>query len=144
MKKVFVVFILLLAVLDRLSKIFIQSRPGFYSGGIVKLELFKNSNFYFFSFGNYTNLIISLISLFALIVFIFLLFKHRGDFLLFSGILLIALGGASNLLDRLYYGYVIDFIKISALPFSIFNLADVMIVLGIILAISSAYRKQNR
>ena len=42
-------------------------------------------------------------------------------------------GGASNILDRLVYGSVIDFIDIQHIPYwnYIFNTADVMVHVGI-------------
>ena len=52
-----------------------------------------------------------------------------------------ALGGAiGNLIDRLSHGYVVDYIKIDKKPLknTIFNLADICIVIGtILLSISS-------
>lgn len=42
-------------------------------------------------------------------------------------------GGISNLIDRLYHGYVIDFISIWIWP--TFNLADIYITVGILLLI---------
>lgn len=44
---------------------------------------------------------------------------------------LVAVGGFSNLLDRLRSGSVFDFIRIGPLP--IFNLADLMILAGLVL-----------
>ncbi len=46
---------------------------------------------------------------------------------------LIFAGGISNLIDRLYHGYVIDFISIWKWP--TFNFADIYITLGILLLI---------
>lgn len=44
------------------------------------------------------------------------------------------LGGAvSNLIDRLRFGYVVDYIDIGSLP--VFNLADVAIVVGVVLLV---------
>ena len=42
-------------------------------------------------------------------------------------------GGASNLIDRIVRGFVVDFIDVSELfNFAIFNVADIFIVVGII------------
>ena len=42
-------------------------------------------------------------------------------------------GGVSNVFDRIYRGYVVDFIDISDLiNFAIFNIADIFIVVGIV------------
>lgn len=43
-------------------------------------------------------------------------------------------GGISNLADRLYHGYVIDFIDVPYWP--TFNLADIYITVGILLLIA--------
>ena len=56
------------------------------------------------------------------------------------------LGGAiGNFVDRLIYGYVIDFIdiKIFSYDYPIFNLADVFIVIGVILLIIYSWRNGN-
>jgi signal peptidase II len=45
------------------------------------------------------------------------------------GVTLIAAGAIGNMIDRLLYGWVVDFIKIYFWP--IFNLADVFIVVGV-------------
>ncbi len=54
------------------------------------------------------------------------------------GILLILAGAVSNILDRLYFGCVIDFIKIPFWP--LFNLADAFIVIGVIITVWSIYK----
>ena len=46
--------------------------------------------------------------------------------LLLSGII-------GNLIDRILYGYVIDFINITIFDFAIFNIADSFIVISVIL-----------
>ncbi len=52
------------------------------------------------------------------------------------GLSLILLGGFSNVIDRLIYGFVIDYLHIPFLPIvgnTYFNLADVMIDIGVLL-----------
>jgi lipoprotein signal peptidase len=63
-----------------------------------------------------------------------------GNFNLFRiwnlefGILLILSGGISNIIDRLYFGCVIDFIDLNRfINWPIFNLADIYITFGVIL-----------
>jgi len=52
------------------------------------------------------------------------------------------LGGAvGNLLDRLHYGYVIDFIDIGFWP--IFNLADASIVMGVVILAYRLWREDQ-
>jgi signal peptidase II len=57
-------------------------------------------------------------------------------------LLLIAAGGVSNLIDRLWLGAVTDFILIKTPwgPFPTFNVADVYIVLGVILFLINQLR----
>ena len=75
---------------------------------------------------------------------IFFYEKNRSDF---SGMkkiffIMVIAGGTSNLIDRIFRGFVVDFIDINELfQFAIFNVADIFIVLGIIgLIISMAVK----
>jgi len=64
--------------------------------------------------------------------------KEVTNILSFS---LILVGALSNLLDRLQYGVVIDYISIPV--FTAFNLADVMILVGVIILIGKVLVKQK-
>ena len=85
------------------------------------VEPVKNFDFYFFS----ANQCLLMIIMGAAIISLSLLFFKTKN----TALLLIIFGGVSNLFDRIYFGYVIDWINIST---STFNIADIMIVLGII------------
>ncbi len=57
-------------------------------------------------------------------------------------IFLIMLGGYSNLLDRFKFGFVVDYINLKIWP--VFNLADMLIVVGIIILIfQKTYPSKN-
>lgn len=44
-------------------------------------------------------------------------------------------GGVGNLIDRVYRGYVIDYIQVRFVDFAIFNFADMCVVVGVALLI---------
>lgn len=78
-----------------------------------------------------------------LCAFVFLLVKYfkSEKRLPLSGAWLVILGAASNLLDRLKSGYVVDYIDLRLWP--VFNLADAMIVLGLILILWDYWRSSK-
>jgi len=141
--KGFIAGAVFLLFLDRLSKWYILNRPNLYLGDFVQLKLFRNESFYFFSFGDYTNLILSLIGGIALVFLILFLIRNRRNALLSIGTLLVVLGGLSNLFDRVYYGFVIDFIWLKVLPISIFNLADALIFSGMTFLLFSIRKRSS-
>jgi signal peptidase II len=60
----------------------------------------------------------------------------------FLGLIFILSGAISNVIDRSYFGCVIDFIDLKIWP--VFNLADSFIVIGVILIASSIFRKKQK
>ena len=131
--KALVLFVIGLLFLDRLSKWFILKNPDFYLGRFIELKLFKNSDLYFFSLNLILlNLIIGAVLLLLVFFFFNPHYQRKFGVRARTGLSLIILGGLSNFFDRLYFGYVIDWIRIFILPISIFNIADVMIIGGII------------
>ena len=61
--------------------------------------------------------------------------------LLVGGAFALALGGAmGNLLDRLRYGYVVDFFDVRVIHWPIFNIADTAISCGILLLLWHFFR----
>jgi len=120
-----------LIILDRFSKWFILNCPDFYRGDFIEIKLFKNPNLYFVHpDSNQFYFLIGVVLL--LLLFLFFRSWQKKDFLLMSGFSLIILGGLSNFLDRIIFGYVIDWIRVFFLPISIFNIADIMIAGGIL------------
>lgn len=62
------------------------------------------------------------------------LFRHRiteGKRILRLALGLILGGTLGNLIDRLCYGYVIDFLEFGFIRFPVFNLADTALTLGV-------------
>ena len=133
MKKMYIISFLIVLV-DRITKILVEE---FLDGKV--LNIIRNV-FYFtnvknngaaFSILETKVLLLTIISAFAVAFLIYYVAKNDknniGYFFLIGGII-------GNLFDRIFLGYVIDFIGINIFSYSfpIFNIADIFIVLGAI------------
>ncbi|MFA7319293.1 MAG: signal peptidase II [Parcubacteria group bacterium] len=65
-----------------------------------------------------------------------------GDWLLRTGIIFVASGAVSNILDRLRFGCVIDFIDLPFWP--VFNLADIYITIGAMAIVARSLSKKDK
>jgi len=83
--------------------------------------------------------IIIVIVILAVLSYLWWLSLLKSNLWKLTAISLIILGALSNLIDRLLFGYVIDYIKIWIWP--VFNLADAMIVAGVFIYILSEFKK---
>ncbi len=100
------------------------------------------------SFGLFSGLISPwlLIILGLLVVgFIFYLMKSASDMFEEWSLLIIISGALSNIIDRIFNGYVIDFIYFHYKDFfwPAFNFADIYITIGIIMIVINILRKIN-
>lgn len=69
------------------------------------------------------------------VVMVFLLLvilngRYRKDKLLTASFVLVLAGGIGNLIDRIAYGYVVDFLYFKWINFPVFNFADCCLVIG--------------
>ncbi|MBI2936137.1 MAG: signal peptidase II [Chloroflexi bacterium] len=126
--------VLLVVAADQLSKYLVARNmelgESFPSTGLVQIHYTINTGTAFGLFPNQTFLLT--IASFAIIGVLLLVYRGSG----FPGALVVRLsislqlGGAiGNLIDRLWHGYVIDFIALGWWP--VFNLADASIVTGV-------------
>lgn len=83
-------------------------------------------------------IILSIIAL--ILIFIFLLKYQINSYFLIFLISLIFSGIVGNLIDRIIYGYVIDFISVKNFP--VFNLSDSYITIGVILILIYLWKKE--
>lgn len=140
-------------LLDQLTKILISQ--SFSYGESYPVTSFFNLVLVYnkgaaFSFlasqGGWQRYFFTAVSIIASIVIVYLLKKH-GDKTLFSWALALILGGAvGNLIDRLLYGHVIDFLDFHAAGWHwpAFNIADCAIFIGAALFIIDELRRVNK
>ena len=110
----------------------------------LRITYVKNTGAAFSIFSNNTILVI-IISVVIIGFLLFYIYKNKGNNKLENVSYAFILGGAiSNLIDRLVYGYVIDFLDFEILSYDapIFNLADTFIVIGVILFLINTLRSR--
>ena len=137
---VFFLVALLVIAADQLTKLWIRSNLAIGESlpetGLFRLTRIYNTGaaFGLFQGQSFVLTIVAIIAVIALILFV-LFGYHQFPFLderFGKPTLGLLLGGiASNLIDRLYLGYVTDFIDIGVWP--AFNVADSSITVGAIL-----------
>ena len=89
-----------------------------------------------------------LLVLIALLCLLFIIYEVKNnldDRVLSIGYSLVLAGLLGNFLDRLIDGYIIDYLsfKIFTLNFPVFNLADILIVVGIVIVIIKEILKER-
>ena len=99
---------------------------------LFKLDFVKNYGAAFNIFSG-NRIFLSLISIFFSILLIFFIFRKNNlnsiDLYSYSFIL----GGTiGNGIDRIYKGFVVDFINLNIINFPVFNIADISINIGFI------------
>jgi len=126
-KQIFFVSFFIILIFDRLIKsYFLKTTDNIIINKYFSLELFKN---YGLSFGiNTENWLSILLSVsFFIILILFLILNKKDKYNINNILLILILISTSNLYDRIYYGYVIDYFNIFNLI--IFNLVDVFIII---------------
>ena len=84
-----------------------------------------------------------LITIVAIIIFSYMLYKGKNSHIVYKTSLLLILGGTlGNFIDRIIYEGVVDFIgfKFGSYQFPIFNIADIAIVVGVLLILLEIIR----
>lgn len=78
-----------------------------------------------------------IITVLIICAFIWMMIRYEiKSKMLYAASLLIVAGGVGNLIDRIFLGYVVDFIKVSFFP-PVFNFADCCVTIGCALLIIS-------
>jgi len=120
----------ILVLLDQLSKLLAMvffKKPLVIVNNFLSLSYLENRGAAFGLFSNYPFLLI-LVGFLTLVFMIFLYSKFNKTYYLIPFAILFA-GACSNFIDRIFRGYVIDFISFSFFP--TFNFADIFINVGV-------------
>jgi len=110
---------------------------------IFKLDFVKNYGAAFNIFSG-SRVFLSFISIFFSILLIYLIFRKNtlNSFDLYSYSFILG-GTIGNGIDRIYKGFVVDFINLNIINFPVFNIADISINIGFIILLYNIF-KNNR
>lgn len=131
-----IIITIFIVIIDQILKTSIAD--NLYNGSIVVLPRFLNMTYVentggAFGIGDNSTIMFVMISIIIITIIIKFILEKKNE--LNSAILisltLILAGGISNLIDRIFRGFVIDYIDINPIiKFPIFNIADICVVVA--------------
>ena len=141
-------------LLDQFSKFLVLNIIGFDRSKniipyLLNFTLVKNKGAAFSLFSNSTTILTAVSILVSLFLIIIILKYPPKSFWNLLGLAYLLGGTVGNGIDRLFKGYVLDFIELVPINFPIFNIADVSINIAIVCflidIINTTYRaRQNQ
>jgi len=137
-----VIFFALL--LDQLSKLWVLkvlkfSGPVLVVPGILEFRYAENTGIAFSLFNQHPIILTALVT----IIIVGMMFAARKSHKLNLGLACIVAGGLGNLFDRVRLGFVVDFINPLFIDFAIFNVADILLNIGVALLIIDSFSKKD-
>ncbi len=144
-----IAYSLFIILLDQVSKFLVLSTLGFERSkniipNLLNFTLVKNKGAAFSLFSNSTNSL-TIISVIASLLLITIILKYPPkSYWNFIGLAYLLGGTLGNGIDRLFKGYVLDFLELVPINFPIFNIADVSINIAIICFLIALNKSKSR
>ncbi len=132
-------------ILDQLSKYYINFNLNKLLNKdflIFTITFVRNYGAAFNIFSG-SRIFLSFISIISTIILFYFIFRKENKLINNYGLSFILAGSIGNGIDRIINGYVIDFIQIKFINFPVFNIADIVINLGVLILIISYLRYKN-
>jgi len=136
-------FSLVLFFIDRVLKYIFSATNGeyFIFGDILKLKTAFNCGIAFGIPVNYQLFFYLYIIIFFSLVWLLVKEYKNKNITLSMAFIFVIIGSFSNFLDRVFNGQVVDYIDLKY--YSVFNIADIMIVVGVIIILFNVLRLKN-
>ncbi len=129
-----IIILLLIILFDQVTKMILINQNITIIPNFLSFNYTQNTGV---AFNIGTNNIITIIIINVIIIGLIIKFIKDNDLNIGAliSLFIVLAGGISNLIDRLFRGFVIDFIDVNIFNFPNFNIADICIVLGIVFLI---------
>ena len=110
---------------------------------LFKLDFVKNYGAAFNIFSG-SRIFLSLISILFSLLLIYLIFRKNtfNSLELYSYSFILG-GTIGNCIDRIYKGFVVDFINLNIIDFPVFNIADISINIGFIFLLYKTFKNKR-
>lgn len=134
-------FVVALVGVDQMTKYYavllLKDQPPFVLWHhVFELQYHENDGIAFSMFAGWQWIIIPITILVMVMMFIMLWRSLLNRYFWFrASCVLILAGGIGNLIDRIVFGYVVDFLYFRLINFPVFNFADCCVVIGAALLI---------
>lgn len=136
MKKLLsLISIVVFTAVDQIIKFFVERdlrpvREMPFIEGFIGWQYVRNTGAAFGSFSNNTTLLSVFTAVLLLVGIVALLMgKIKNKFYRVCAVMVIS-GGLGNLIDRIFRGFVVDFIEVQFTEFAVFNFADILVTCG--------------
>ncbi|TFG92586.1 MAG: signal peptidase II [Syntrophobacterales bacterium] len=151
----FFITLVLVAGLDQLSKWYISSTMSLHTSypvidGFFNITYVRNPGAAFGFLANaapvFRSVFLITVSTAAIVMILYYIARNRSDGILLTGALSLITGGAAgNLIDRVLFGNVIDFLDvyIGSYHWPAFNVADSAISIGAVLLVVEMFKKKR-
>ncbi|MCR5794717.1 MAG: signal peptidase II [Solobacterium sp.] len=139
---------MLIVLLDQVSKFIIENDPALHAVEIIKgffrITYAKNTGMAWSMLSGQTGLL-AIISAAAILLMLWYALKEKHDRLTQISLWMMIGGAAGNLIDRLFIGYVRDFLDfiIFGYDFPVFNIADSFLCIGVFILLIASLREEN-
>ena len=148
MKKKIALIILITALIDQITKFLVAVNMDVNTSvtlikNVFNITYITNNGVAFGMFSNLSYVII-LLSVVLLVVLTNELKKYFNSNLCVFSYALIVGGLLGNLIDRIIFGHVRDFIDIAFINFPVFNMSDIFITVGVIMLLIASYKLEVR
>lgn len=132
-----VIMIVIIVLIDQITKYFAKSalypdKAVDFIKGFVEFRYAENTGAAFSMFRGGRWIFIALTVAVMLGVLYYMYVKAQRNLWLYWTLGVLVAGAAGNLIDRVFLGYVIDFINPTFIDFAVFNIADCAVTLGTI------------
>lgn len=132
-----VVMIVLIVAFDQITKYFAKSalypdKAKDFIKGFVEFRYVENTGVAFSMLSGGRWIFILLTAIVAVGILVYMFTKAQKNLWLYWSLGVIVSGAVGNLIDRIFLGYVIDFINPTFVNFAVFNIADCAVTLGTI------------